>query len=188
MKAFKVCMLGSGGVGKTAISLQFVRGEFSESYIPTIEDEFNKNVKVDDETVQLEIIDTAGQEDFKDLRHRYMKDCDGFVFVYSVVDQTSKSALSELYNDCKSVKGSPPKCVICGNKCDYPEKDKKVSKAEVETLVNSWEGAMVFETSAKTNIGIVEAFDAITRSLMNKPLKASTQASPSSGGGCCLVE
>ena len=63
-----VVMLGSGGVGKTSISLRFVRGEFTESYVPTIEDEFEKIITVDGKNYLIEIVDTAGQEDFKDLK------------------------------------------------------------------------------------------------------------------------
>jgi len=171
-------MLGSGGVGKTAISLQFVRGEFSQNYIPTIEDEFNKNIVIDKETLQLEIIDTAGQEDFKDLRFRYIKECDGFAFVYSVEDPSSLGFVDDLYKECKTAKGTEPKCIVLGNKCDLPT--KSVTLAQAKEKAKNWGNPPVFETSAKTNQNITEAFEAISRILLNKPAPVQE--------GCCQIE
>ena len=42
MKEFKVVVLGSGGVGKSALTVQFVSGHFMEKYDPTIEDFYRK--------------------------------------------------------------------------------------------------------------------------------------------------
>lgn len=67
----KLVMLGGGGVGKSALTLQFVNGIFVESsfsflncpeYDPTIEDSFRKQVSIDNTySFLLEILDTAGQ-------------------------------------------------------------------------------------------------------------------------------
>ena len=53
-------VLGSGGVGKSALTVQFVQGIFVEKYDPTIEDSYRKKVEIDDEQCVLEILDTAG--------------------------------------------------------------------------------------------------------------------------------
>jgi len=66
-------VLGSGGVGKSAITVQFVQGVFVEKYDPTIEDSYRKNVEVDGSQYLLEILDTAGTEQFTAMRDLYMK-------------------------------------------------------------------------------------------------------------------
>jgi len=38
MNNLKIVVLGSGGVGKSALTVQFVQGIFVEQYDPTIED------------------------------------------------------------------------------------------------------------------------------------------------------
>jgi Ras-related protein Rap-1A/Ras-related protein Rap-1B len=48
--------LGSGGVGKSAITVQFVQGIFVEKYDPTIEDSYRKLVEVDGAQYMLEIL------------------------------------------------------------------------------------------------------------------------------------
>lgn len=90
----RVSILGGGGVGKSAITLRFVRDFFVQNWEATIEDAYRKAVKVDGDFVTLEILDTAGQEDFSTLRAQWMMDKEGYIFVYSLVDRES---IEQLY-------------------------------------------------------------------------------------------
>lgn len=67
-KQYKIVMLGSGAVGKSAITVQLISGYFLESYDPTIEDSYRTTITVNNEGVVLNILDTAGQEEFSALR------------------------------------------------------------------------------------------------------------------------
>ena len=60
MREYKIVVLGSGGVGKSALTVQFVQGIFVEKYDPTIEDSYRKQVEVEGQQCMLEILDTAG--------------------------------------------------------------------------------------------------------------------------------
>jgi small GTP-binding protein len=60
MKEYKLVVLGSGGVGKSALTVQFVQGIFVEKYDPTIEDSYRKQVEIDGQQCMMEILDTAG--------------------------------------------------------------------------------------------------------------------------------
>uniref|UniRef100_A0A452U6H2 Small monomeric GTPase n=1 Tax=Ursus maritimus TaxID=29073 RepID=A0A452U6H2_URSMA len=62
MREYKVVVLGSGGVGKSALTVQFVTGTFIEKYDPTIEDFYRKEIEVDSSPSVLEILDTAGTD------------------------------------------------------------------------------------------------------------------------------
>jgi Ras-related protein Rap-1B len=73
LREFKIVVLGSGGVGKSALTVQFVQGIFVEKYDPTIEDSYRKQVEVDGQQCMLEILDTAGTEQFTAMRDLYMK-------------------------------------------------------------------------------------------------------------------
>uniref|UniRef100_A0A8D2H117 Small monomeric GTPase n=1 Tax=Urocitellus parryii TaxID=9999 RepID=A0A8D2H117_UROPR len=59
-----IVVLGSGGVGKSALTVQFVQGIFVEKYDPMIEDSYRKQVEADAQQCMLEILDTAGMEQF----------------------------------------------------------------------------------------------------------------------------
>ncbi|VDP08169.1 unnamed protein product [Soboliphyme baturini] len=65
----KVIMVGSGGVGKSALTLQFMYDEFVEEYEPTKADSYRKRVILDGEECQIDILDTAGQEDYSAIRY-----------------------------------------------------------------------------------------------------------------------
>lgn len=45
MKEYKLVVLGSGGVGKSALTVQFVQGIFLGKYDPTIEDCYRKVIR-----------------------------------------------------------------------------------------------------------------------------------------------
>ena len=59
MREYKVVVLGSGGVGKSALTVQFVSNQFLEKYYPTIEDFYRKEIEVDNSPAILEILDTS---------------------------------------------------------------------------------------------------------------------------------
>jgi hypothetical protein len=61
-ETFHLSVLGSGGVGKSALTLRFVRDYFVKDWDPTIEDAYRKAITVDDGLCMLEILDTAGQD------------------------------------------------------------------------------------------------------------------------------
>jgi Ras-related protein Ral-A len=60
----KVIIVGSAGVGKTALTLMFMYGDFVEEYDPTSADSYRKKVTINGEEVLLDILDTAGQEEY----------------------------------------------------------------------------------------------------------------------------
>ncbi|XP_022699728.1 ras-related protein Rap-2a-like isoform X3 [Varroa jacobsoni] len=92
MREFKVVVLGSGGVGKSALTVQFVSGNFMEKYDPTIEDFYRKEIEVDQAPCVLEILDTAGTEQFASMRDLYIKNGQGFVVVYSITSHQTFQA------------------------------------------------------------------------------------------------
>nr|XP_058898015.1 ras-related protein Rap-2a isoform X2 [Kogia breviceps] len=67
----------------------FVTGTFIEKYDPTIEDFYRKEIEVDSSPSVLEILDTAGTEQFASMRDLYIKNGQGFILVYSLVNQQS---------------------------------------------------------------------------------------------------
>lgn len=82
---YKIVVVGSGGVGKSGLTLQFCAGKCPKRYDPTIEDSYRKTTEVDTQPCTLDILDTAGQEEYASLRGEYMTEGKGFLLVYSVV-------------------------------------------------------------------------------------------------------
>lgn len=161
LELFQIAVMGPGSVGKSAITLQFVQGVFVPEYDPTIEDAYRKNMVVDDLPCVLDILDTAGQEDYTALRSTWMRSRDGFVLVFSVVDRTTFDGLEAFYDQLTVMhEEKVPPLVIVGNKCDLDKRE--VTVEEGKRLAARYEG-MYLETSAKTATGIEAVFTSVAR-------------------------
>ena len=68
MNECKMVVCGSGAVGKSALTIQCIQNFFCDGYDPTIEDSYRKTVRVDDEVTLMDILDTAGQEEYSAMR------------------------------------------------------------------------------------------------------------------------
>ena len=88
-----VLILGVGGVGKSAITNRFVINRWIEKYDPTIEESYQTTVDIDGKALQVEILDTAGQDEYAPLRETFMHTGDGFIFVYSLTDDQTLEEL-----------------------------------------------------------------------------------------------
>jgi small GTP-binding protein len=83
--SISISILGEGGVGKSCLTQRLLKGKswtFTSAHDPTIEDAYRKDLYVDNIRSKLELIDTAGQEEFTSFRHQWMKDKDAYVFVF----------------------------------------------------------------------------------------------------------
>merc|ERR1712079_966796 len=120
----KVIMVGSGGVGKSALTLQFMYDEFVEGYEPTKADSYRKKVVLDGEEVQIDILDTAGQEDYAAIRDNYFRSGEGFLCVFSITDKSSFDETNDFREQILRVKGvdsstaSSIPFLLVGNKSD----------------------------------------------------------------------
>jgi len=165
-KDVKIVMLGNGGVGKSACTFRFVQEKFVEAYNPTIEDSYRKAIKLDGRNFVLDILDTAGQEEYTELREVYMRGGEGFIIVYSITDHKSFQEVSEFRDRTLRVKDKKEvPMVLVGNKSDL-ETQRKVSKEEGQQLAAQF-GVPFFEASALTGNNTDEIFHAMCREVNN---------------------
>ncbi|EAX89402.1 Ras family protein, partial [Trichomonas vaginalis G3] len=95
----KVIFLGSAGVGKTSIIQHFMYSSFNGAYETTIGiDFFMKSIPVNGQPVNLQIWDTAGQEQFKSLTPGYIREAQVVVLVYDTSDPKTLEATKDWYN------------------------------------------------------------------------------------------
>ncbi|KAI5288039.1 Ras GTPase ras2, partial [Ascosphaera acerosa] len=79
---------------------------FVETYDPTIEDSYRKQVVIDGQSCMLEVLDTAGQEEYIALRDQWIRDGEGFILVYSITSRSSFSRMQKFYQQIQLVKES----------------------------------------------------------------------------------
>ncbi|KAL9602104.1 MAG: hypothetical protein Q9219_002100 [cf. Caloplaca sp. 3 TL-2023] len=184
MTLYKLVVLGDGGVGKTALTIQLCLNHFVETYDPTIEDSYRKQVVIDGQSCMLEILDTAGQEEYTALRDQWIRDGEGFVLVYSITSRASFSRIRKFHSQIQRVKdasstSSPTASylsspvtpaapreapvMLVGNKSDRVT-EREVSTQEGSALAREM-GCDFVEASAKNCINVEKAFYEVVRGL-----------------------
>eukprot|EP00456_Euglypha_rotunda_P025636 TRINITY_DN2069_c0_g1_i5.p1 TRINITY_DN2069_c0_g1~~TRINITY_DN2069_c0_g1_i5.p1 ORF type:complete len:138 (+),score=23.24 TRINITY_DN2069_c0_g1_i5:122-535(+) len=103
-KDLKICILGDAAVGKSSLALRFTHGSFVDTYDPTIEDSCRKEVDLDGQVSVVDILDTAGQDEFASMMEQWMKDNKGFLFVYNITAKSSFHQAKVLYERLAKVK------------------------------------------------------------------------------------
>jgi len=163
MTEYRTVIVGAGGVGKSAITVRFVQGNFIEKYDPTIEDSYRKQLDVDGVACMLDVMDTAGQEEYSALRDSYMKTGQGFVLVYDVTSSTSFDLATKLRTQILRLKEDTPDIpvILVGNKCDL-EKVRKVAADKGSAYATQNKMGFI-EVSAKTNTNVNEIFHDLVR-------------------------
>ncbi|KAF2134541.1 GTPase NRas precursor [Dothidotthia symphoricarpi CBS 119687] len=184
MTLYKLVVLGDGGVGKTALTIQLCLNHFVETYDPTIEDSYRKQVQIDQQSCMLEVLDTAGQEEYIALRDQWIRDGEGFVLVYSISSRASFARIQRFHSQIQRVKetamagsptypGSPMSAsapvfghapvMLVGNKCDRVT-EREVSTQEGQALAKDL-GCDFVEASAKNCVNVEKAFFDVVRQL-----------------------
>jgi len=184
MREYKLVVLGSGGVGKSALTVQFVQGIFVEKYDPTIEDSYRKQLEIDGNQCMLEILDTAGTEQFTAMRDLYMKNGQGFVLVYSTIAQSTFNDLADIRDQITRVKDSDDvPIMLAGNKCDLNDQ-RVISAKQGEELAAKWRCQFI-ECSAKSKINVDNIFIQLIRKInQSSPAMSSKEKKR---GGCNLL-
>lgn len=169
---FKVVLLGEGRVGKTSIAGRFINDTFDSQEVSTVQASMYSKKKVliekkakdedqEDRYVDIALWDTAGQERYHALTPIYYRKSNGAVLVYDITDADTFDRIKMWIKELREVVGDDIHIVICGNKSDM-EKEREVELAMAERFAKD-QGAKHFSTSAKTKLGVSEAFSYLAR-------------------------
>ncbi|EJU04576.1 ras GTPase [Dacryopinax primogenitus] len=161
----ELVVLGGGGVGKSAITIQYVQSRFEMGWDPTIEDTYRKPAVVDRQEVMLAIIDTAGQEEYRLMRPGYLRSAQGFLLVYDITSRVSFNDVSRFHDEICQAKdlATYPAIILLGNKADLADR-RQVKTSEGEELARRMKCGFM-ECSAKFRENIDEAFHAVVRAV-----------------------
>ncbi|KAF2200771.1 ras-domain-containing protein [Delitschia confertaspora ATCC 74209] len=195
-REYHIVVLGSGGVGKSCLTAQFVQNVWIESYDPTIEDSYRKAIEVDGRHVILEILDTAGTEQFTAMRYPlsrlpnlsakslalihpprelYMKTGQGFLLVFSITSMSSLYELAELREQIRRIKEEDNvPMVLVGNKSDL-EEDRAVPRARAFKISQDWGSVPYYETSARRRANVDEVFVDLCRQIIHRDQAAKKE-------------
>ncbi|KAL9096953.1 MAG: hypothetical protein Q9165_000917 [Trypethelium subeluteriae] len=129
-----------------------------------IPDSYRKQCVIDDEVALLDVLDTAGQEEYSAMREQYMRTGEGFLLVYSITSRQSFEEIQTFQQQILRVKDKDYfPIIVVGNKCDL-ESERQVSTQEGQQLARNF-GCKFIETSAKSRINVDNAFYDIVREI-----------------------
>ncbi|ELU40468.1 Ras domain-containing protein [Rhizoctonia solani AG-1 IA] len=211
-REYKLVVVGGGGVGKSALTIQFIQSHFVDEYDPTIEDSYRKQCVIDDEVALLDVLDTAGQEEYgcvqpfkrgvpTAMREQYMRTGEGFLLVYSITSRNSFEEISTFHQQILRVKDRDSfPMIVVANKCDLEYERQVGMNGMCPTCLMEYR-LIRFDrgTSAKQRINVDEAFTNLVREIRryNKDQQARPGGTSSGGpqrmdaeegtadGGCC---
>ncbi|KAI3631747.1 hypothetical protein MIR68_010220 [Amoeboaphelidium protococcarum] len=188
LQVSRLLMCGTGGVGKSALTLQFMYGDFVEEYEPTKADSYRKKVPLEtivkfaqsgsvgasgqsngnnnnmkEENV-VDILDTAGQEEYAAIRDNYYRSGEGFALVFSITENESFQHVSEFRDQILRVlnasggggEANDIPMLLVGNKADLAHL-RKVTVEEAQRKATQW-NMQYIETSAKTKQNVDQAY------------------------------
>jgi len=181
MDSWRVAVLGDGGVGKTALAVQFTLNCFIQTYDPTIEDAYRKQLMVDERMCFVEVIDTAGQDEYATLRDQWVREGQGFILVYSISSRSTFERLNNFRQTMMRVKRSNPIFMLVGNKSDQSSL-REVSQEEGYRLAQEY-GCEFMETSAKTSQNVDNLFTQLVRALRTTKTDPATPSALTDGKG-----
>ena len=180
----KLVVVGDGAVGKTCLLVVYAKGEFPKEYVPTVFDNYTAKVKINESrTENVQLWDTAGQEELENIRTMSYANTSVFLLCFSVVDRSSfdnieNTWLPELRNFVKD-----PNILLVGTKTDLrndPETLKKgapISPEEGKTKADAIHAVGYVECSALRADGVKDVFDAAIEFAI----------SPKKEQGCCRI-
>jgi small GTP-binding protein len=170
---YKFIIIGSAGVGKTALLKQLVDGTYHEDTQSTIGVEFDTvTLTIDKRKVKLQIWDTAVQERFRSIARAYYRNAVGVLLVFDVTDRKSFDVLPVWVSEIHALCDPNVIVQLIGNKSDR-KSQRLVTIAEAEEFA-SQQKLQYIETSAKYGDNVTEAFVRVAATLMNKGFRQST--------------
>jgi len=167
-ETYKVVVLGSGGVGKSRLTMKFIQRNFVEKYEPTTINSYRKQVVVDGQLCTLDILDTVGQDEYRPIRVEYIRTGQAFIFVYDITDANSLDYISMLQVRMEDEEQRP--VLVLGNKSDL-QVLREISYEDGQKFAQTFKNCEFLETSAKEGTNVDEAFKCITRKLLKKSRK-----------------
>jgi len=171
----KVVLVGYLAVGKTSLRKRLVSETFSANYLATLGVDFaTKRLVIDDQVVELQIWDIAGQKNYYSVADRFLKNSDAALLVY---DLTNKSTLEHLESRMEQIKANneneEPVFLVIGNKMDLQEPEmtkEEINNYFIEKGIEFEEPIKTIFTSAKTGENVEHAFKLLGKMVMKRKM------------------
>ncbi|KAI8641229.1 small GTPase superfamily [Parasitella parasitica] len=172
----KLVVCGDGACGKTSLLNVFTRDYFPQVYEPTVFENYVQEITVDQQTINLSLYDTAGQEEFDRIRLMSYENTHVFMLCFSVENRDSFQNIPDKWLDEVTEHGGPhAKIVLVALKCDLrEEKRNTILYEEGVEMARSINALRYLECSAKHKRGVKECFQETAKVALSVKLNSSS--------------
>ncbi|XP_041931203.1 uncharacterized protein LOC121694874 isoform X11 [Alosa sapidissima] len=173
----KLLTVGDVGCGTRCLCITFVEDKFPEIYVPRVLENYIANIEVDGKEVELNLWNTAGQQEYPRLRPLSYPDTDVILMCFAIdkpssLESISKKWAPELKHFCPNAP-----IILVGNKKDLRNDEharRELAKRNQEPVKQEegWDMAIridafgYMECSAKTMEGVREVFELAARAAL----------------------
>ena len=165
---FKICLIGDGGVGKTAIIEHLLGKRVQSAYMLTIGADISTYQVDNGNEFKFQFWDLAGQQRFDTVRALFYRGTHAAIIVFDVTRPDSLKNLEKWQEELLKYVGMKIPCVVVGNKCDLsPEIEKSDIDSFLQTMkeglsTTSYTPAIPYiETSALNGIRVIDVINAL---------------------------
>ncbi|KAF7335763.1 Protein ras-2 [Mycena venus] len=156
-----------------------------QTYDPTLEDCYRKQFIVDNRLCFVDVIDTAGQDEYATLRDQWVREGQGFLLVYSITSRLTFDRLEVFHRSMTHIKGAGAIFLLVGNKSDL-RAQREVSEQEGAALARKY-GCKFIEVSAKTGQNVEHTFSSLVRALRATKEPAGQPKPVKTKRGCIIL-
>lgn len=159
----KVCLIGATAVGKSSLVARYVRSIFSEQYRTTIGVRIETRV-IERATGSLELVvwDLSGEDELQNVQTSYLRGARGYLLVVDGTRRETKEVAVTLEARVREALGHVPFVVVV-NKVDLSSEWELTPSDLNEMKERGWR---LIEASAKTGVGVAEAFDRLADTML----------------------
>ncbi|MDR2695894.1 MAG: GTP-binding protein [Deltaproteobacteria bacterium] len=161
----KICMLGGFSVGKSSLVERYVHSIFSDKYLSTVGVKISKKgLSLDGTELMLLLWDMEGEDVYTNVNLSYLRGAMGCFVVADGMRQETLEVALNLRRKALSAAGQIPAYLLV-NKADLADK-WEITEDMLAPLAG--QGITVLRTSARTGIGVEEAFGALARAMLKQ--------------------
>ncbi|UCD00409.1 MAG: GTP-binding protein [Promethearchaeota archaeon] len=171
---FKICLIGSGGVGKTCIARRLCFNTFDLNTKLTVGIDFFTysipiTIKGEEASIKLSIWDFGGQEQFKTLFKYYISGAHGIFLVFDLLSMESLIKLNWWYDKLVDFGVQDRPKILVGTKLDLAkleDKQFRVDKLIIQQFLQKHDENDYVKTSSKDNTNILHSFKEMVKKIM----------------------
>jgi small GTP-binding protein len=167
---FRAVTIGDSSVGKTSIVNKFIRERFDPGEANTIGALYDAYTEcVNGRSIEVQIWDTAGQEQYRSLTPVYFRSASAAILVFDVANRATFEHLDDWVGLFRTASSDRAILFLVGNKCDLA--DERAVKADEAREWAAKKHCPYLETSARSGSGVRDMFRIVASTLASNHLE-----------------